>query len=198
MNKAILSLVLGTLLTSLIAQDEIEMSVRYSSDNPDLTDILYFEKIDYFKVKMTGSLKGSNYRLISKEIWDGEITRIDTLVDTFKNSNLGTIKSDEFQFRIIGKKDANDKLKVNFIFDRFRFSRMYNATISDEYSLRALGPKFQLEKAKQFFAFAYIMPYEKDGWKYFCAVDSSGDDVLSWGEEFNLKHYLVFEMLFDD
>ncbi|MEO1033787.1 MAG: hypothetical protein AAFX55_20560 [Bacteroidota bacterium] len=84
-----------------------------------------------------------------------------------------------------------------FIFQQFRFSRAYKATKSNDYSLRALGNKMNIEPNKMFYALAYILPYEKDGWKYWCAVDSSGEDVINWGEKFGIKHYLVFEMKFN-
>ena len=41
-----------------------------------------------------------------------------------------------------------------------------------------------------------ILPYEKDGFKYFCAVDNSGIDVENWGKEFGIEHYIIFEMKF--
>jgi len=55
----------------------------------------------------------------------------------------------------------------------------------------------EIEPGKEFYALAYILPYEKDGWKMYCAVDSSGKDVESWGKEFAIEHYLVFEMKFE-
>lgn len=56
-------------------------------------------------------------------------------------------------------------------------------------------PKRQpIETGKPFYAFAYILPYEKDGYKYYCAVESSGKDIEQWGAEFGIKHYILFEI----
>ncbi|WP_422104179.1 hypothetical protein [Winogradskyella sp.] len=80
---------------------------------------------------------------------------------------------------------------------RIRFSRAYKAIKSNDYSLKAIGNKMNIEPNKTFYALDYILPYEKDGWKYWCVADSSGEDVINWGEKFGIKHYLVFEMKFN-
>jgi len=30
-----------------------------------------------------------------------------------------------------------------------------------------------------------------------CAVENSGKETENWGKEFGIKHYLVFEMIFE-
>ena len=45
------------------------MTTDYSSDNPDVSDILDFEGIDYMKINFTGKeLKGKAYKITVKEI----------------------------------------------------------------------------------------------------------------------------------
>jgi hypothetical protein len=61
------------------------------------------------------------------------------------------------------------------------------------FDIKFLSPIFD----EKFYLLAYILPYEKDGTKYWCAVESSGKDIENWGKEFNIEHYLVFEMLFE-
>ena len=41
-----------------------------------------------------------------------------------------------------------------------------------------------------------LLPYEKDGYKQYCAVESSDIEIESWGKEFGIKHYILFEMNF--
>lgn len=101
------------------------------------------------------------------------------------------------KFRIIAKKFTDDKLKVFFKFDKFGNERFYNATNSLDYSLRDVVRQMKIGAGKSFPAFAYILPYEHNGLKMWCAVDSSGKDVDSWGEEFGIKHYLIFDVLFE-
>ncbi|RZJ68151.1 MAG: hypothetical protein EOO45_15010 [Flavobacterium sp.] len=67
---------------------------------------------------------------------------------------------------------------------------------SDDYSLRILERESNIEPGKPFYAFSYILPYEKDGFKYYCAVEGSGKDVEKWGTEFDIEHYILFEMTF--
>lgn len=55
----------------------------------------------------------------------------------------------------------------------------------------------KIEYGKKFYLLAYILPYENEGTKYWCAVENSGKDIENWGKEFGIKHYLVFEMIFE-
>jgi hypothetical protein len=198
MKKIFLPLFLFPLITFSQMDNGIKMTTEYGSENQDLQDILTFEKIDYYKVYFTGSdLKDKNFYLIVKELWDGVITNIDTIANTSKNERLKTIADDTFNLRVTAKKMPNKKLKLLFRFPQFGVEKTYRATDSDDYSLRDVGTKLKIEYDKEFSAFAYILPYEKNGWKMWCAVESSGKEIEGWGTEFGLKHYLIFEMKFE-
>ncbi|WP_228237926.1 hypothetical protein [Allomuricauda sp. M10] len=200
MNKLLLILVLLPLFASGQSKLDgaIQMKTEYGSTNQEIQDILSFEGIDYYHVQFIGeALKGKHVSIIAKKLWDGEITEIDTIVNTAKITGMPPISSDTLKFKITGKKFTQDQLKVFFRFERFGNNRMYEAMDTFDYSLRDIGTQIDIEIGKPFPAFAYILPYEKDGWKMWCAVDSSGKDVESWGKEFGLKHYLIFEMLFE-
>ncbi len=176
----------------------IQMLSDYSSDNPDLRDLLFFEGIDYYKIKFVGAaLAGKDYVLVAKEIWNGEIKKIDTLVNTAKNSRMEKLSTDTLNLKVIAKKKDEHTLKVSFRFPEFLTERTFEATPSDDYSLRDVGKQLAIEPGRKFYALAYILPYEKDGWKLWCAVDSSGKDIESWGKAFGIVHYLVFEMKFE-
>ncbi len=77
-------------------------------------------------------------------------------------------------------------------------NRKYDAITSDDYSLRDIGTKIAIRNNVPFPAFAYILPYEENGWKMYCAVDQSGTNVEDWGKRFKIRHYLIFEMRFED
>ena len=104
-----------------------------------------------------------------------------------------------FKFKLISKLTNENKLKINFKFPSFSTTREFNAIKSDDYSLRnvAEASEIDINYNERFYLFAYILPYEKDGAKYWCAVESSGKDIEKWGKEFGIEHYLVFEMLFE-
>ena len=178
-------------------ENGIKMISELSSDIPELRDILYFERIDYFKIKFVGKeLVGKDYLLIVKEIWNGEIKTADTLVNTSANEWMNKISSDSLSFKVIAKKQHDDKIKMFFRFPAFGLERKFEATQSDAYSLRSLGTQLDIKENENFYALAYILPYEKEGMQMYCAVDSSGKEVESWGKEFGIEHYLVFVMKF--
>ncbi|MEO1033786.1 MAG: hypothetical protein AAFX55_20555 [Bacteroidota bacterium] len=81
------------------------MTAEYSSKNSDLRDILSFEKIDFFRINFTGTeLVGKDYSLIAKEIWNGKVSNIDTLVNTSINQRLSKLSKDTLSFKVIAKK----------------------------------------------------------------------------------------------
>ncbi len=176
----------------------IKMKSDIYSENKILTDIMRFEEIDYYTTKFTGSsLKGKEYYMVAKEIWDGKIKKIDTIFNSSSNNYIGKIETESLNFRIIAGKSSDKTLKVKFMFDRFEVQKEYKSIRSDDYSLRDFGSHFPILEGKPFYAFAYILPYEdKQGNKFWCAVESSGKDIESWGREFGIKHYILFEMRF--
>lgn len=135
----------------------INMTTEYGSENQEFQDVLTFMKIDYYKTQFIGTnLKGKNYSLIVKEIWDEKIQKIDTIVNSAKEEYLNTLQSDTLRLRVTAKKVSEKKLKINFRFPQFSNERTYDATESDDYSLRDPGTEVDIKIGKSFYAFAYI------------------------------------------
>ena len=196
MKKIILTQIL--ILTSIISfSQEIKMTTE-RVENKELQDLLSFENIDYFNVTFSGkSLIGKDYLLISKEIWNGVVTKTDTIVNSSKNERIPKIEKDSFSYKVISKKTVDNFLKMKFRFPQFGMTKKYRAINSEDYSLRDFGTGSKIKAGQNFYALAYILPYEKDGWKMWCAVESSGNDIENWGKEFGIEHYLIFEMKFE-
>ncbi len=197
-------LILGFILISniLLAQSDVKMKSDYSSDNPEIRDILQFEGIEYLKLSFTGKdLANKSYHLTVKEIWDGKVKSDSTIMNSAKNPfhNFRKINDSIFKLKIISKLTDDNKLKMTFRFPRFSTTREFNAIETNEYSLRNVAEtsKSEIKYGEKFYLLAYILPYEKDGYKYYCAVENSGKDIENWGKEFGIKHYLVFEMKFE-
>lgn len=181
----------------------LKMETEYASDNQEISDILSFEGIDYMKLKFSDEdLKGKAYKISVKEIWDGEIKSESVVLDskTLGIKDFETLKDSVLSMKIISKLTEDNKLKMTFMFPRFRITKKYDAIDSDEYSLRNLPDESNLQIGydKPFYLLAYILPYEReDGSKSWCEVGTAGEDVEKWGEKFGIKHYLLFEMTFE-
>ncbi len=176
----------------------IKMKSDFYSENKVITDIMRFEGIEYYDTKFTGQdLNHKEYYIVAKEIWGGKIKKIDTVFNSATNNYIEKISSDSLNLRVIAGKSSDKTLKIKFMFDRFEIEKEYKSTDSNDYSLRDFGTHFPIIPEKPFYAFAYILPYEdKEGNKYWCAVESSGKDIETWGKEFGIKHYILFEMNF--
>ena len=206
MKKKKFTLIL--ILTSLLSfsqtekSSDVSMISDYSSDNSEIRDILQIEGIEYLKLTFKGKeLADKSFHLSVKEIWDGKVKTDTTIMDskTIPYEQFQKINDTVFKFKIISKLTSDNKLKMTFKFPKFGVDRKFDAIKSDDYSLRnvAEANKTEIKYGEKFYLLAYILPYEKDGAKYWCAVESSGKDIENWGNEFGIKHYLVFEMKFE-
>ncbi len=171
-------------------------------DNSDIRRLLKFEGIQFLKMSFHGDeLVNKSYRITVKEIWDGEIKSESDVVNSIALpvENHKRINDTIFTIDIISKLTLKNKLKMSFHFPGFTTERQFDAIESDNYSLRNLAEvnKTTIEPGKKFYFLAYILPYEKDGVSYWCAVENSGKVIENWGKEFGIKHYLVFEMIFE-
>lgn len=181
--------------------NDFTLKSKYSSENKEIRDILDFEGIDYSTLTFSGKeLADKSFHLTVKEIWDGKITSDSTVMNStsIPIEMFQKINDTVFSMTVISKHTDDDKLKMTFKFPRFSTTCEFNATSSEDYSLRnvAKAEGTALRYGQKFYLLAYILPYEKDGSKYWCAVESSGKEIETWGSEFGIKHYLVFEMIF--
>lgn len=203
-NLFTFTLILSSLLSfsQPSPKNDITLISKYSSDNPEIRDILQFEGIEYLKLKFTGKdLADKSFHLSVQEIWDGEIRTDSTIINSaeIEFEQFQQINDTVFNLKIISKLTVEHRLKMVFKFPRFSISKTFDAIDSDDYSLRSLSKSggTDIKYGKKFYLLAYLLPYEKDGAKYWCAVESSGIDIENWGKEFGIKHYLVFEMIFE-
>ncbi|MEM6718541.1 MAG: hypothetical protein AAF611_04410 [Bacteroidota bacterium] len=206
MKSLCIALVCALLSSVSFAQNTQNNSVKLTSDdtikNSEIRDILNFEGIEFKKLKFAGKeLADKTYKLTVKEIWDGKIKTESTIIDSnvMPYDELKKINDTVFNLKIISKLTPDNKLKMNFCFPRFSTEKQFDAIKSDDYSLRNIASNAgtKIIYGKKFYLLAYILPYEKDGSKYWCAVESSGKNIENWGKEFGIKHYLVFEMVFE-
>ncbi|NRR91916.1 hypothetical protein HSX10_10105 [Winogradskyella undariae] len=181
----------------------LKMESEYSSDIEEVSDLLSFEGIDYMKLKFSGEqLKGKSYKLTVKEIWDGKIVS-DTIVMDSRSigvKQFETLSDTVFKMKVISKHTDDNQLKMTFKFPRFSITKNYEATDSENYSLRNLVEESNLEISynKSFYLLAYILPYEReDGLLSWCDVGTAGAEIEKWGKQFGIKHYLLFEMKFE-
>ena len=182
---------------------EIKLLRQHTEIDRDIRDILRFLNIDYVIVDFTGTgLEGKSYRIMVSEIWFGEITNTATIFNSagIPAPHLQKIQSDTFQIRVVSELTGENSLRIHFNFPGLTLEQEYDAIQSDDYSLRHAytKPETPIHPGESFFFLIYMLPYEQDGVKHYCSIETSGGNVLSWGKEFGIEHYLVFEMIFDE
>ena len=172
---------------------------------------LSFEGIKYHQIGFSGKdIKGKYLTLFAKDIWNGKVKKIDTLLD--RNLYMGQfpIDDDTTIISVICKQISKNEMRISFMFPRFKLrDRIYKTTNSKGYDLRSYAlfedghgcapiEDLRIKYNKPFPAFSYMLPYEKDGSGYYCEVDARVKDIYDWWKIFKIKHYIIFEMTVED
>lgn len=208
MEKAIYSFPLILFIPLLtFGQSTSSASIMMVDNDAEIdTDLRYitnFLDIEYKKINFVGeNLDGKSFRIVATEIWNGEIVDSTTVIDTseFPVSHLQKISGEEYEIRVISKLTDESKLRMMFRFPNSSITKEFNAVETNEYSLRQadLVNKREIVPGETFFLLNYILPYEENEVKHYCSVGQSGSDVFSWGRKFDLEHYIVFTMTFEE
>lgn len=183
---------------SAICQEtgKFKLEIKTYAEDTALRDILQFERIEYFNIKLSSrELIGKSFCITVQEIWDGELKNTKTVLNSIDfPGQLKTLKDSALSFRVIGKRTDDNKLKMRLNFPFMSTTQQFDATNSDAYSLRPIADKSEYKFGEKFYLMTYLLPYQKDNIQYYCAVERSGKNILTWGKEFGIKHYLIFEM----
>jgi len=199
MRTLLVLLIIFISSTSAFCQENerLKFESKSYSENTEITDILKFEGIQYVNLKFSSDqLFDKSYCITVKEIWNGKLKDENTIVNSndFPVENLKTIKDSILNFRVIAKRTDDNKLKMTFNFPVMSTTQIFDAINSDSYSLRVIAHQNEYNFGEKFYLMTYMLPYEKDNFQYYCAVEQSGKDILTWGKEYGIKHYLIFEM----
>jgi hypothetical protein len=187
------------LFIQLTLLGQVRVTFGYA-ESEELLDYFQLEGIEYIKLSFTSSeLANKTYQMSVKEIWDGEIKREGDIINSrmmpfLPKTNVGDTV---LNIRIISKLTADNKLRMDFHFPTHSTQRYFEATSSNIYSLRSVMDVRVKEFEEKFYVLAYMLPAQQGNIQYYCAVANSGKEVETWGKEFGIKHYLVFEMKFE-
>ena len=181
-----------------------QVKVAYEHvESQELIDFFRLEGIQYIKLSFTGNeLKDKTYQMSVKEIWDGEIKMESDIIDSRRMPFEKTLGDTILNIRIISKLTSENKLRMDFHFPGFSTQRNFDATSSNIYSLRSAMETDTIEIGKKSYLLVYMLPYETEIenvgiMQQYCAVENSGKEIETWGKEFGIKHYLIFEIKFD-
>lgn len=179
----------------------IKLIINQGVESSELQDLLKFKEIDYFTIIVTGEeLKGKKFAIVSKEYWDKDLKNTDTIADLSKTPIPG-LNNDTLITKILAEKSDNDSLRISFNFKRlFGVTKKYKTTTLNTYSTRNLsnGKNVNINLGESFPLLVYTLPYENPeypGWLFYCELTRDGVATEDWGEKYNLKHYVVFEMI---
>lgn len=184
-------------------QDSLKLKIDYGVASEEFQDYLLMKNIDFYKVNISNkNLKGKTFTLVSKEYWNKELTKTDTIIN-LKNSPR-RIESDTLSFNIITEKVSKDSLQF---FVKFKgllsINRKYKTTEANSYSARDLsnGIETNFQLGKSFPLLVYTLPYKDPKYPdylFYCELTKEGIPPEEWGDKFNLEHYIIFEMQFED
>tara|TARA_R110002124_G_C8710318_1_gene494840 strand:- start:48 stop:659 length:612 start_codon:yes stop_codon:yes gene_type:complete len=203
MNKLIfIIIILSTYLSFGQKSDSLSLKIDYGVKSEEFQDYLLMKYIDFYKVKASDkNLKDKSFTIISKEYWNKNLTRIDTVINL--SNTARKITTDSLKFNIITEKINKDSLQIYFSFKGlFSTTRKFKTTEANNYSARDLsnGIETKFEYGNSFPLIVYSLPYKDPkypGYLFYCELSREGIPPEQWGEKFNLEHYIIFEMKFE-
>jgi len=182
--------------------DSLTLKIDYGVKSEEFQDYLLMKHIDFYKVNISSkTLKEKTFKLVSKEYWNKKMIKADTIVNLSKSPR--GILSDSLKFNIITEKIDKDSLQIYFKFKGlFSTTRKYKTTKANNYSARDLsnGIETKIQLGKFFPLIVYSLPYKDPkypGYLFYCELSRESIPPENWGERFNLKHYIIFEMKFE-
>jgi len=197
-RKNIVALLLFFIPFSLSGQMK-EYSIR--GQEKEINDVRFHQTIDE-KYSFTGKeLKDKTYSLSVKEVLNGKITRDSTFFDS-KNDWYGMDVPSSF--KIVGDSiftvgvnphlafEDSSKLKVQFIFpQRFIITRYFDAIYPKEYRTKQTVWSKMGQIDDNIYAMVCILPSDV---KWDTNIGMRGKDIETWGKDFGINHYIVFEI----
>ncbi|MCX2574978.1 hypothetical protein [Pedobacter sandarakinus] len=182
--------------------DSIEAKANYGSKISDVQLLMELENIDYYKVQFKNSSKSRYLHLVTKEYWNGKVTKCDTLLTAeYAKENFKLKENDTSSTLSLITKPLGDSVLFNYRFLGMSLSRKYRRAKSDQYSLRdglVTNEKFKkIPTDKIIPLFVYSLPYEdpkQPGYLFYCALTANGVPPEQWWEKYKVRHYIVLEM----
>ena len=173
MKHLILLAVAFICFSTLNAQkSDIKLQTKYGSDNEELHDLMRFQEVETIKLTFIGNdLKDKNYRLLVKEYTNGSLAKTDTIMDSGKFDYISAINDTVFEFKYHVKTQLNNTIKMNFKFDRFSSSRVYEIKkVEDKYALHDFlktSDPMPIKLNTKTLIMGYFLPYidKESGWK---------------------------------
>jgi hypothetical protein len=202
--KTLLLLAITFLLTANIfaKESDIKMKIGYNYDSPDILSILRFEGIDFDKVSFVGEdLKDKHFVITIKEFTNGKLSKQEVALDSSELGNLGKIKGNTFNFKVLSKRTAEHTAKFQFQFERFSTEKEFK--IGETYRgfvmKNFLGAKTEtaIPVNENAYIMTYMMPYMKpDGSGAYCEVAQSGANPEEFGAKYKIPTYFLIDIKF--
>lgn len=184
-------------------QNQIKLQTNYGSENKEILDILRFEGIETVHLKFSGkTLKGKNYILKIKEFSNGNLVKIDTIINSKKSEFVPPINSEIFELKYFVKTRLDNVIKMTIRTPRFSVTKKYDIKKSeDTYALHDfLGSKkhLSIKVGKPTYILGYFLPYLRaGGFKSYCDVSGSKFKPEEWGDKLGVPNYFLVEMSFE-
>lgn len=198
MNQSLLFALLSFFFSSLNAQNDLNMKVKFGVEDHELQNILAFENINYEKVCFSGALSNRDFLVSIQEYRKGKLVQTDTLFDSTDSDQL-KIRRDSLSLSFLSQ-NRNNNLTLQLEGSHYASKKLTYETTSKngKYAIKDfLGAKHseKVPSNGQFPILAIITPtIYADGHGSYCDVANSGITPEKLGEKFNIPHYFIIQM----
>ena len=187
--------------------DSTQLKLTYGSEISEINALFNLEHVDYFKITSRDtSLKNQYFSFTTKEYWDKNLVKIDTLLRGAGAESISYGKNDtSLVFSLMTKAKNNDTIDFSYNLFKYGTLRPYKKMNSDNYSLRdainSNGKFVSVPKNKSFPLLVYSLPYKDPkypGYLFYCELTANGVPPEKWGEKYGVEHYIIVELNIKD
>ncbi|AMR25728.1 hypothetical protein A0257_00580 [Hymenobacter psoromatis] len=198
--------------TRALPPDSTTVRLRYGVESADLTELMgHVLHVEKHRLELRDRrLAGRHLRLTLQEYRRG-VPGPEKSLDS--DASLTRLDSaGRLAITIYARQVAENKVENTFILPRAALPRTFTAMPgqADNYSLRfdihplrrspdqtgaaptSPATEFKLPIGPTAILAVYTLPYEKDGFSYYCNLAQSRVPVTEWYSRFNVPHFIVY------
>jgi len=186
--------------------DSTTIKAVFGSTNTEVHELMGFLGVEHFHIELNDpKLAGKYFHLISQEFKNGIAQPEQDMFGFAKRKEpLQFDSSGRLAFDVYARSVDATTIEAFFKLPRVGQRKTYKVEADDarRYSFRTdiLSYKNQttvVPIGRKFPFLVHTLPYDKDGFSYYCTVAQSRVAVSDWYKEFGVKHYIAYQLVLE-
>ncbi|WP_461133643.1 hypothetical protein [Spirosoma lituiforme] len=186
--------------------DSTTIKAVFGSTNSEMQELMGFLGVERFHVELDDpKLAGKYFHLISQEFRNG-IAQPEQDMFGFarRKEPLQFDQTGKLAFDVYARAVDPTTIEAFFKLPRVSQRKTYKVEADDSrrYSFRTDILSYKNQKTvvpigQRFPFLVHTLPYDKDGFSYYCTVAQSRVPVADWYKQFGVKHFIAYQLVLE-